>query len=65
MSTITKKVDWKYEFDPERFFKSLKISSPSDANYYTLTFEDYLKENDVYEIYEERLTNSMLCVSKR
>ena len=36
-------------FDPEAFFKSLRRDKPSDPDYLTQTFEQYLKKKDLWE----------------
>jgi hypothetical protein len=46
-------MDFKFDFDPEGFLNSLRKDKNPDS--LTMTFEDYLKKNNVYEIYKERL----------
>jgi hypothetical protein len=50
--------DWKFEFNPEGFFGALKKDNPSDDKYLEMTFEDYLKKNQVWEIYKNKLNDT-------
>lgn len=43
-------------FDPEAFFNSLKKEIPTDP-YYTMTFETYLRNKNLWEKYKDRLEN--------
>jgi hypothetical protein len=48
-------MDFKFDFDPAGFLNSLKKDSPKSTNYTTMTFEEYLKKNNVWEIYKDHL----------
>jgi hypothetical protein len=53
-----KEKDWKFEFNPEGFFGALKKDNPSDDKYLKMTFEDYLKKNQVWNIYKNKLNDT-------
>lgn len=42
-------------FNPEAFLRSLRRDVPSDPDYLTQTFEDYLKKKDLWETYKTRI----------
>jgi len=48
-------MDFKFDFDPAGFLGSLKKDLPSEPNYKTMTFEEYLKKNHVWHLYKDCL----------
>jgi hypothetical protein len=51
-------MDFKFDFDPAGFLNSLRKDSSTESNYLTMTFEEYLKKNNVWDMYKYRLNNT-------
>jgi hypothetical protein len=51
-------MDFKFDFDPAGFLNSLRKDSSTESNYLTMTFEEYLKKNNVWDVYKYRLNNT-------
>jgi hypothetical protein len=50
--------DWKFDFNPEGFLMAMKKDNPSDDNYLSMSFEDYLKKKQVWNIYKNKLNDT-------